>query len=990
MTCAGNNGTASASASAGTAPYSYIWSNGMTGANISGLAAGNYVVTATAANGCSNSANVNVGNSCTPCTVNLNSNVLSNVACFGGSTGSANAVLTGGTAPYFYIWSNGATAQTASGLSAGTYTVTVSDASGCTATTGTTITQPSALASPASKTDVTCVGNNGTITLNTSGGVSPYSYLWNNSATTASISGLAPGSYSATTTDANGCSIVTNVSIINTCSCAMTATASTLSNVNCNGNANGVVTVSSTGGVNPLSYSWSNGANTQTVSGLSGAVYNVTVTGLSGCSATASTTVTEPVALVATISSNIPASCNGYNDGSLSVAPSGGQTPYSYSWSNGGTTNTINNLSAGNYTITVTGSNGCSATNSATVSQPSAITITVSSTDETCSTNDGTATAVASGGTAPYTFNWSNGGNTSTIANLNSGLYTMTITDATGCIRTSSVIVGDTCSTPCLWSLTATVTNNALCFNQSNGIATCTPTGAGGSPPYNFAWSNGSFAQDATGLSAGVYTVTAVDVLGCTKMATVTITQPTVLAISTSNSNETCIGNNGTASANLSGGTSPYSYLWSNTATAQTATGLAQGSYSLTASDANGCTTSATTTVAFNNTLSSQAVVNQQVSCAGYSDGSAQVQGLGFSPITYLWNNGFTGTTATGLSAGIYTVTVTGGICTRTHNLTVTEPAAMNLNLVATHSACVQNTGQVTATVSGGGGAPYLYLWSNGAVSSSISGLGSGTYTVTVTTSMGCVSVSSASINIAIGPTMSSTTTSPSCFGLRDGALDLSVTGPGNYQFLWNNGATTEDLMGIGTGIFTVLVSDTTVPCTVSYIDTVRGPAPLTASFSTTQPSTPAHSNGAVTLAAAGGISPYTYIWNTGSTNNQLLGIGIGEYFVTITDANGCTHVDSITVTAFTAISITSNSIQEFSIYPNPNSGQFTVHITLLKHQNLNLRLQDVLGRILFETEISGLQIDYPMDLDRYPPGSYFISLQTADELHSRKIIIAR
>jgi hypothetical protein len=293
----------------------------------------------------------------------------SNVSCNGGIDGSATASATGGTAPYSYSWSSGANTATASGLSAGSYTVTVTDASSATATANITITEPSALSASATATDASCNGvADGSVDLTVSGGTTPYTYSWSNSATTQDLAAVAAGTYTVTVADANGCTTNAGATVGEPSAIAASATAS---NVTCNGLADGSVDLTVSGGTAPYTYTWSNSATTQDLAAVAAGTYTVIVADANGCVANAGATVSEPTALSASATAtNAP--CNGGN-GSVDLTVSGGTAPYTYSWSNGATTEDLAAVVANTYNVTVTDANGCVANAGATVSEPTDI-----------------------------------------------------------------------------------------------------------------------------------------------------------------------------------------------------------------------------------------------------------------------------------------------------------------------------------------------------------------------------------------------------------------------------------------------------------------------------------------------------------------------------------------------------------------------------------------------------------------------------------------
>jgi hypothetical protein len=274
------DGGATASATGGTAPYTYSWNNSATTASITGVGAGTYSVTITDANGCTDNTNVTITQ---PTSLVASAIVDSTVACNGYSNGGATASASGGTAPYSYIWSNSATTASITGVTAGTYSVTITDANGCSDNSSVTITEPTSLAASAIVDSmVTCNAySNGGATASASGGTAPYTYSWNNSATTASITGVGAGTYSVTITDANGCTDNTSVTI--TQPTALQATASVDANATCVDNTDGKVSVIVSGGTTAYNYLWNTGATTNTASNLGIGKYYVDVTDMQGC-----------------------------------------------------------------------------------------------------------------------------------------------------------------------------------------------------------------------------------------------------------------------------------------------------------------------------------------------------------------------------------------------------------------------------------------------------------------------------------------------------------------------------------------------------------------------------------------------------------------------------------------------------------------------------------------------------------------------------------
>ncbi|MFM9057064.1 MAG: beta strand repeat-containing protein, partial [Bacteroidota bacterium] len=526
-----------------------------------------------------------VPGSCTGTPVNTTITSQVNVLCFGNSTGSINLTVSGGKPPYLYNWSNGATIQDPSGLAAGTYTVTVTDANGSTSTISATITQPAAaLSSSIAGTNVLCFGNaTGVADLSVSGGTSPYTFSWNTGATTQDLSNIVAGTYSVTITDANGCTRNSSVSI--TQPAAALAGSISGTNVLCHGNSTGAADLSVNGGTAPYSYSWNTGATTQDLSGIAAGTYTVVVTDANGCSISRNVTITQPLAPLSLSVNGTNVLCNGNATGAADLSVSGGTAPYSYSWSNGASTQDLSGLIAGTYSVVVTDANGCSASTSLTILQPAAaLSASTVPTYVLCHGNTtGAADLTVAGGTTPYSYSWSNGATTQDINNLAAGFYTVNITDANGCTISSNALILQ----PADYLGGSISGTNVDCNGNATGAADLSVTG--GTAPYSYSWSNGASTQDLSSIVAGTYTVVVTDANGCTISRSITITQPATLVASSSNTSVTCLGATSTITVSAVGGTAPYSGTGDYTVVA--------GTYSYTVTDANGCTSSTSITV---------------------------------------------------------------------------------------------------------------------------------------------------------------------------------------------------------------------------------------------------------------------------------------------------------------------------------------------------------------------------------------------------------
>ncbi|MDH7445152.1 SprB repeat-containing protein [Aquimarina sp. 2201CG14-23] len=432
-------------------------------------------------------------------------------------------------------------------------------------------------------------------------------------------------------------------------------------NVACNGESTGSLTATTTPGEANYTYTWSNGAATSntssltnTITGLSAGTYTVTVTDNTGGTATASSAITQPTAVVAAATVTSSLNCNGDTDGELTASATGGTMPYTYSWNTGETSAIENGLGAATYTVTITDANGCTDTEMATITEPVTL-VAATTVDSNVSCNgfsDGATTASATGGTMPYTYVWNTGATNATNTGLMASTYTVTITDANGCTDTEMATITE----PVTLVAATTVDANVSCNGLSDGATTASATG--GTMPYTYVWNTGATNATNTGLVASTYTVTITDANGCTDTEMATITEPvTLVAGTTVDANVSCNGlSDGATTASATGGTMPYTYSWNTGGTSAQETGLAAGTYTVTITDANGCTDDASTSVTEPAVIVAAASVDNNISCNGDTDGQITGSGTGGTmPYTYQWSNGATTASTTGLAAGTYT-----------------------------------------------------------------------------------------------------------------------------------------------------------------------------------------------------------------------------------------------------------------------------------------------------------------------------------------------
>ena len=901
-----SNGTIIASPVGGTGPFTYTWNSNpvQTTQTATNLGPGTYIVTVTDNLGCTRYDTATI--TAPPALVATAGNT--NVNCYGQTNGSATVTATGGTPPYTYSWNSNPvqTTQTATNLGAGTYTATVTDANGCTATASTAINQPSLLNAAISTTTNALCGGTGSASVSVMGGSPGYTYSWSTMPvqTTTTATNLTAGTYTVTVTDAHGCSDTAIATISQSSSLAVTLTST---NTTCAGTSNGSITAAVTGGTLPYTYTWNTQPvqTSQTATNLSPGTYTVIVTDNSGCTQTVSASITSPLALTSNISNN-PITCNGQNNGTATANANGGTQPYSYTWSTNPvqTSQTATNLTAGSVTVTVTDANGCTTNATTNITQPTALNAYISySNSPICSNSSGIATVTAIGGTAPYTYSWNSNPvqTTATATGLPNGTYVATVTDANGCTDTAVVTISLSPALTLVMSST-----NITCNGLSNGSASVSVNT--GTPPYTYTWSNAQTGTSISNLGVGTYMITVTDNSGCTGNASVNITHPNKLNAEITNfSNVSCNGlGNGTASIGVAGGTGPYSFHW-NTNPVQTtsqATNLAAGSYGAIITDAHGCTDSVSITITEPTPLDVTIDPPTDAIC-GLSNGSATaIAAGGTSPYTYSWNTNPVQTTATATSllGGTYTVVVTDHKgCTDNATVTIAQSPAVYASAAPTDVTCNGlNNGSITAAITGGT-QPFSYSWNIAQTGMTINSLNPGTYTFMVTDANGCADSSSATITEPAALATSATAQNIACHGEQTGAATISVSGGTQpYTYLWNNGGTSAAPTNMNEGTYTVVVTDAK-GCTVSETVQITQPAELVLAANALNNTCINEATGAGTAAVSGGTAPYNVAWSTTpvQTGLDVHNLAPGSYTITVTDANGCIKTASINIDGF-------------------------------------------------------------------------------------------
>ncbi len=565
--CAGDSiGTITVTVANGTPPYIYTWSNGIvdtsysTTNSISGLQAGTYYVTVSDINGCSHVEQITIIETNPPINITLTP---VHVLCHGDSTGIIYSQVSGGTPPYIYQWLPiGGNSPNATNLPAGNYILSVVDAVGCPEVDSVTITEPATYVAVVldSLQHVSCFGGtNGYIAITTFDGTPPYTYLWSNGSTQQDLSNIPAGTYTVTITDNNGCTITLTETVNEP---PLLAGIIMPTHVTCYGLSNGSANLIVGGGTPPYTYLWNTGDTSEDLFNLPTGTYSVTITDANGCVAYANTFINQPFAPLSATYQVTDVLCHGFHTGVIDLTPSGGTPPYSYQWSSGQTTQDLNNIPAGQYSVTITDYNGCTETYQITVNEPPTyVSITLNTTDIRCYGElNGAIDLTITGGVPPYQVQWSNGASNEDINYLSAGMYYVTVTDSHGCTIVDSALVREP------QKLYASITENVvICIHDTAHLYV---SATGGTPGYTFTWNTGSHDTliHVWPTTTTNYSVTVTDTRGCISVSSSTVqVRPPITAMVQINDTILCEGEPLVFSGTIQGGSGNYTITLNDT-----------------------------------------------------------------------------------------------------------------------------------------------------------------------------------------------------------------------------------------------------------------------------------------------------------------------------------------------------------------------------------------------------------------------------------------
>jgi hypothetical protein len=884
---------------AGTSP-TYKWAvTNETTAKITGKAAGSYSVTVTdgITTACKTAKTQPLAD---PVSYTVDVTRLNRITCFGGSDGSVRATVLNGVGATpddvtKYTWTKDAVAYpagtgltTLSGLADARYECTATyGANNCTAKGSFNLIQPTrvvasiAVTSNYNGSEISCPGlSDGSLYASSTGGRGTHTYKWGSGDTTRILSGKPKGTYKVIATDGNGC-VSAEVSETLDDPTSITAGISVKSDfkgvpISCNGSLDGKLQASASGGSGTITYKWNTGASGPDLIGLGEGTYTVTVKDANGCTIPASRTILDPDPVTASISllsnyNGLPIKCNGSSDGKLQVIPAGGTSPYSYQWNAGPTptSNILNGIPAGTYSVIVKDDNNCPAilNPSHTILPPDKVEASITpkfynGKNLSCNnSSDGELKVSATGGTGAgtYTYSWSTGSASDKITSIPAGTYSVIARDKNDC-PSSSVAHTMLVPTAVQASITALSDYNGTairCYNSVDG--TLKASARGGVGRYVYTWNNGVIDSLRVNIGAGSYTVVAKDANNCSANTTYTVLNPQQVVA------------NVTAFSNYNGST---------------------------------------------------------IKCNGSSDGELEVNTTGGkAPYTYVWNTGSTGKYATGLPSGDYNVVATdlNNCPSQTANFTIVDPALVQASIVAvsdyngsTIRCNGSSDGILDASVTGGTGGIYTYTWSNGFTGSRLSGIPAGSYTLIASDLNNCPStLASFSISdpqpvqAAIEITSSYNGKAVRCYNTSDGAVEVVATGgTESFSYLWTTGDSGNELGGLAAGSYNVVALDEN-NCSDTAMVYLDAPEPLVSFISSISDyhgygvSCFGLTDGFAEVTASGGMEGYSYSWlQTTELSSRLEQIGEGDYTVEVTDINGCTDTATASITSPQALSL--------------------------------------------------------------------------------------
>ncbi len=933
--CLGDDGAIDITVAGGAGGNTFIWDdgNGSVSEDVTGLVPGTYNVTVIDQAG-----GEAFGGPYTVNQVNLitYTEMHTDIACGGIDNGTITLDIDGGSGSYTVEWSDGQFGDMRTNLAPGNYTPTITDTDGCELEgTAITIITLSDITFTEEHTNTTCNDrDDGTITLDIQGGTGNYTVAWGGGITGEMLTGLAPGTYTPTITDSDGCQdFGAGITIFAADPININIVSQT--DVVCHGASTGSITVIASGGAPNanLVVTWSPGGfGGLTYANIPAGDYTPTVTDITnGCVVTGPTvTIDEPNSPIRANEFITDVSCNGANDGSISIAATGGNGQvYSYTWDPPANINNDDDLidvGPGSYSLTIADGQGCEATfGPFVIGEPDVISAQAFIDPASSNNDDGKITLQVTGGNPDYDFNWS--GPTTSLPNSNvinglaSGEYDVTITDQEGCSFTGTYLVEGNIGA-------AYNVIDVSCFGETDGSIIQSSI-SGGVDPYSYEWSGGtltnnSFAMDLLDVGPGTYNLTITDFNGMVRLQSYTIDEPPAIQVQVINViHETGLGCNGQISVLASNGQGPYEYIWSHGGSTSTVSDLCKGDYSVQVRDGNGCVVNSEIITINPAGIGITNVTEVSGACFGDSNGEVCLDYFGgCGPYTITLDGGTpqvdldNSICFTGLNGGTHNITIIGNgglIFNGSFDVTEYEEITATTDITDNTDPSGANcTGFINLTVDGGV-PPYSFQWSHGPTSEDVSELcdNLSPYSVTITDDRGCLIVVN-DLEVGLGITTQATINNVCNVDNCDGEIFTSSTlgGVPPYTYLWSNNSTNQNLISVCAGDYDLTITDSEGMQSI-FTYTVQMPDnPLSVS-GTTSPANNGN-NGAIDITITGGYGNYEVEWDNGSVSNDLAGLSAGTYVVTVFDNNGCMVVESFTVAGGPMISMVSTNADCF------------------------------------------------------------------------------
>lgn len=941
VSCNGScNGTITVTPSGGTPPYQYSANGGafQISNTFTALCNGAYAVTIRDANNCTVILNQNITQ---PAILNLTQSAITPATC-GANNGSVTVAPSGGTPAYSYTIDGGASQASATfnGLAAGVHNVVVTDSQGCTKNLSITITATNApIASILNQTNVSCFGGvNGTVIIGVAGGSSPFTYSIGGAPQASNtFTNLTAGPYTATVTDVNGCFGTVTFTITTPPQLTFTTV---LTPASCNGVCDGQVQVNAAGGTAPYQYSSNNGityALANPMTGLCAGTIPVVVKDANGCLTNANVVITQPTPVSGTFVNTNPI-CNGACDGTITATPSGGTPTYQYSLNGGAfqASNAIIGACGGNNTIVIQDVNGCQFTSVQVLVDPPGFGIdTTVVVESNCGFNNGEITVVANGTNGPFTYSMDGGPfqSSGTWTNLYGGAYQITAVDQLGCSESVFFGINDI-----EMQGIVLIQTDANCFGAADG--TIEVTNVSGALPISYELDNSGASQFSgffPNLAFGSHIVTISDAGNCVFTIPFVTDEPAEIQFDTDLTHISCNGGNSgeIEFINVTGGTGAHQFSIDNGATFQTGstfTGLGAGTYDLAVTDVNGCIVNASVTLTQAPPLAMATTVFD-LACFNDSSGGIQIgatggtgayqysidNGVTFSPIESFFN----------LDAGTYNlITQDAAGCQITGTATVNQPAQLTATYTPTNTQCFDACdGQIVVNAAGGT-APYLYSPDNGLnyfVSSTLQNLCAGNIDIQIKDDNDCFITAVQVITEPTAVTLNVVPTDELCANSNGQLVLTGSGGTGAYTYSIDNAvtySTTSTHTGLNAGLYNIFIHDANNCEATTNVTLFNQASPVIIGSAVENVSCNAACDGELQVTVSGGTGTMTYSIGTPQAASLITNICAGNYTLIVTDQNGCTDSEPVTVTepAPLAATVTPTALTCF----NNNTGEIT------------------------------------------------------------------